>query len=200
MSVIFFLSYLQLIGIIFQFVCPVVACRDRLQIISCRISLKFRLNSFEVQNYIKLYRRLLKIVDDINRNLTMSLIPIFTFSFVTITFEFYTVVRMMFKSSDLKLFFGINATLWTLLFILPFLVVIHAAESAMEEIDNIKDVGFDALCSQKIFEAQSERVLNIFLTSIDRPRLQFQTIFFNLDWHLFFKVRKCHKHPQNLIN
>lgn len=188
MSSIFLITYFYLIGIIFQFVSPVIACRDRMRNISSQISSKFRLNSFEIQNHVQLYRRLLKIVDDINKHLTMPLLPIFTFSFITITFEFYSVVRLIFKESDFKLFFGVNSTVWSLLFLIPFLIVIYAAEGAMVEIDKIKDVAFDALCCHKIFDARSEATFNVFLSSIDRPRLQFQTIFFNLDWHLFFKV------------
>lgn len=188
MTSIFLMTYFYSIGIIFQFVCPVIACRDRMRTISSRISLKFRLNSYEIQNYVQLYRRLMKIVEDINKHLTMPLIPIFTYFFVTITFEFYSVVRLIFKNSDFKLFLGVFSTLWSLLYLLPFLIVIYAADSAMIEIDKIKDVGFDALCCQKIFDAHSEIIFNFFLSSIDRSRLQFQTIFFHLDWHLFFKV------------
>lgn len=181
-------SYFYLIGIIFQFICPVVACRDRMRIISSRVSAKFRLNSFEIQNYVQLYRRLLRIVDDINKHLTAPLLPILAYLFISITFEFYAVVRLIFRNTDFKLLVGVSAALWTLVLCLPFIVVIHAAESAMEEIDKIKDVGFDALCCQKVFDAQSEKTFNIFITSIDRTRLQFRTIFFNLDWQLLFKV------------
>lgn len=188
MTSIFLMAYFYSIGIIFQFVCPVIACRDRMRNISSRISLKFRLNSYEVQNYVQLYRRLMKIIDEINKHLTMPLIPIFTFLFITITFELYSVVRLIFKNSDFKLFFGTFSTLWSLLFLLPFLIVIYAADSAMIEIDKIKDVGFDALCCQKVFDAHSEITFNFFLSSIDRSRLQFQTIFFHLDWQLLFKV------------
>lgn len=192
MTASYVIAFYYSIGICFQFAFATCATSDRIRIVNERISSKHLLNSFDVQNFIEMYRKLFKISIKINKTLTVQLVAIFTFLFITITFEFYSVVRMLFRDSSLvlsvKLLVCLNATLWTLAFIYPLFAVIKASEMAIEEIDKIKDIGYDILCRQKIFDYDSEKTFDIFMRSIERQKLQPQTLFFNLDWNLFFKV------------
>lgn len=171
-----------------QFISAAISCRDRLKAINRRILIKNHQTSMEIRSCMNLYRKIFLIIDEINKILTLPLILIFTYLFVVITFEFYAAVRVFYKNSDIRYLVGSNASLWSFIEICPIFTSIYVAESTIDEIENIKKIGYEILCTHRIFDPQTEKIFNYFLKSIERSKLQPKTIFFNLDWNLFFQV------------
>lgn len=184
----YFVSLVYSSAIIFQFISAAIACRDRLRAINQRILTKKNQSSSEIRSCVNLYRKIFLIIREINKTLTWPLIIIFAFLFVTITFEFYAVVRFFYKNSDMKYYVCISASSWSLVEIYPIFISVYVAESTLDEVENVKKIGYEILCAQRIFDPQTEKVFDYFLRSMERSKLQLKTIFFDLDWKLFLQV------------
>lgn len=188
MVVCYVLTLIYSTVIIFQFTSAAISCRDRINAINGRIIIKSHQSSLEIRLCVELYRKIFLIIREVNMHLTMPLIPIFTFLFVAITFEFYAVVRAMYKNSEIKTFIAINASFWSFIELYPMIVTIYVAESTIESVEIIKKIGYEILCTQRIFDPQTEKIFDYFLKSIDKSKLRLKTMFYNLDWKLFFQV------------
>lgn len=186
-------------AITFQFISAAICCRDRLQAINRRILIKNHQSSLEIRNCVALYRKIFLIIQEINRTLTMPFILIFTYHFVIITFEIFAVVRVFYKNSDIKFLVSLNVSLWSIIEIYPIFTSIYVATSTIEEVENIKKIGYEILCTRRIFDPQTEKIFGYFLKSIEKSKLQLKTIFFNLDWTLFFQASSIHKTISNIL-
>lgn len=187
MILVYFYIWIFINGICLQFICAAVGCRDRISLINERISRKYRLSSQEICNFIGLYKKLFKISSEINATLTTPLLPILAIIFISLIFDVYTFVRTIVKSSvDFPIVIGGISSL--IIYITPPVAIIYAAESNLKEIEDIKEIGYDVLCNRRIFDKETKEIFMIFLHSINIQKIRLQTIFFDLDWKLIFKV------------
>jgi hypothetical protein len=189
MIVAYVIGYLYMIGIVFQYVSATVACRDRLLMIREKFLLRYHLSAQEVKIYVDLSRKIFKIVHHINNDLTFPLIICFLLLLIDVTFEFYGVVRTYLKSTETFLLLGISGLVWVLAELYPIFITIYFAESFWSAVEGVKEVGYEILCHHRIFEPNSEKIFSYFIRSIEKQTLQMRTIFFNLDWKLFFEVK-----------
>lgn len=188
MVISYVIGYFYIIGVVLQFISATIACRDRLQMISEKISFRFHLSVAETKIYIELSRKIFTVIKNINKFLTFPLIICFLLLLVAITFEFYGVMRMLYKNTDATLLLSLSGTIWTLIEIYPIFITIYFSESCWMAIDEIKETGYEILCHHRIFEPNAEKIFNYFVRSIEKQNLKLKTIFFDLDWKLFFEV------------
>lgn len=184
------LSNYMILGVVFQFVCGVIALRDRFNLITYRMSIKYRLSSFEILNYVELYKKLIKIALLIQRHLTMQLLPVFFFSFVNLNFGLYSIARSFVsvngsKEGKLQI---IADSIWIFVFIFPMVAVVQASESTQEAFEDVKNVGYEILSTQRVLNTEPKEAFTYFLKLMKLSKLRMQTIFFDLDWKLIFKV------------
>ena len=153
-----------------------------------QISSKHHLNAFDVHNYVELYQKLLRILRKINQTLTMQLMAVFFYLYMAATFEIFTIFRSFLKERHLPLWVSFNASIWSIIFILPIYVIVKISEAISEQIERVKEISYVILCLRKIYNLEAERSFDFFLRSVEKSKFQLQTIFFTLDWNLFFKV------------
>lgn len=182
------IPHYMIIGVVFQFICATIGCRDRIILITTRMSLKFRLSSFEILNYIYLYKNLCEISKDIQKFLTMQLLPVFAFLFINLTFHLYYIVRSMFKNLEEFKIYAIGGSLWSLLLMFPIFIVIQTSEKFLDSFENLQEVGYEILYGQRILDPASKEAFSHFMRSIKVSKFKMQTIFFEFDWKLIFKV------------
>lgn len=179
-------SYVYAIGFIYEFTSATMACYERFKMINEKI-IK---NPNEIQWNIQLYQKLLKIMERINEVISPILIPIVLWLLITQTFMVYTVVRLLLKSNTKsnRIYMIFLNVMWSFVFVYLIAVPCYAAECAYKEGMKFKEICYEILCSKRIANNISKD-LKLFVKSINQSKLQLQTIFFNIDWKLWFQVR-----------
>lgn len=179
-------AYFYFIGFIFQFACAAIACRDRFLMINEKLSRKIFFTYYEMQAYIELYQKLLKIMEHINEYLAPPLIPVFTMFLVLETFMTYTVVRLLLHSGNQHFMIAMNL-MWSSIYYYLSMIAMHSSESAYKEGFRFKNICYEILCF-KGASIESTRTLKMFLASITHSRLQLRTIFFDINWMLLLEM------------
>jgi hypothetical protein len=182
----YMLPQFMIVGIVYQFVCATIGLRDRIDLITNRISIKYRLSSFEVLNYIILYQKLFKISEDIQNYLTMQVLPIIAGVFINLVFQSYLILRAMFRESELT--FVVAGLVWSVVYTFPLFIIINASESFSQSLRSTKNVCHEILWSGRILDVQSREPFSNFLRSMKVSDLKMKTVFFDLDWKLIFQV------------
>lgn len=182
----YMLPQFMIVGIVYQFVCATIGLRDRIDLITNRISIKYRLSSFEVFNYIILYQKLFKISEDTQKYLTMQVLPILAGVFINLVFQSYLILRAMLRAGELT--FVVAGLVWSVVYTFPLFIIINASESFSESLKTTKSVCHEILWSQRILDVHSRKAFSHFLKSMKISDLKMKTIFFDLDWKLIFQV------------
>lgn len=179
-------AYFYFIGFTFQFSCAAIAVRDRFLMINEKLSRKNFLTYYEMQIYIELYQKLLRIIEHINDYLTHPLIPVFTVFLILETFMTYTVVRLLLNAADQKFMIALNC-MWSSIYFYLSGVAATSSERVFKEGLQFKNICYEVLCF-KGASIESSRTLKIFLTSITDSRLQLRTVFFDINWKLLLEM------------
>lgn len=181
-------GYLYLTAVLTQFILAILACRERLILIKKGLAKKSFLNPVEVQMYVDILSEIFKILKRINEYLTFPLILAFFALLLDFTFEFYGILRIFYKNTPYFSLALFNGVMWCVYEIYPVILTIYCAESTWRVIEDIKNIGMEFLYKGKILDFNSERIFEYFFRSINKPKLQASTAFFNIEWKLLFEV------------
>lgn len=184
MSVFFNVLNIYCVPFIFQFACPVIAIRDRFNLIFAKQYSK----KFEINVSLEIYEMLFQCIDLINSNLTFQLIYMFGFMLVSIIFEIHTVLVVFHQQSQTKFLVLIPNVLWMLLYLHLWIIVIHSSVSAMNSFSQIGSIEYKILRDMKSLEPAASQYIKAYLRHIRGLRKNFETIFFDIDWRLLFGV------------
>jgi hypothetical protein len=181
-------SYFYLIGYTYEFGALAIACRDRLKTINQKLLSKRFLTRYDVTDIIEFNRKILKIIAKIDKYVTPFLIPVFFCLLFIGTFMAYTEVRLILKTANHKNFLIMNNFFWVIIYFYMMAVMCFAAEALKAEAKKFKEICYEFLVSNKFSDIEARKALKTFINSIDDSRMQLRTIFFNIDWNLFFQV------------
>lgn len=188
MSLAYLYGFTYLVAIVSQFVCASSACQERFLILKKEISKNLTLGPVEVQNYIELCNKLLKILHRINKYLTTPMILIFLSMLIDVTFEFYDILRAIYSKVNSPEIVIYNGILWAMVEVYPFIITIYFSEKTWKAVEDFKKVGNEILFYQKIQNVHSETAFDCLMRFMKREKFIGHTIFFNLDWKLLFEV------------
>lgn len=183
-SINFNIMHIYCVLFIFQFACPVIAIRERFDLLHAR---RFH-NKFELNLILDVYEKLFQCIDLINSNLTMQLIYMFGL-FLGLTIFYIHDIVVVFHNLDrgefLVLAFDVP---WMLLYLFLWIIVIHSAVSTTSSFNKFNSIEYQILCDVKLLDNESFHFIKAYLRHIRGYKSTFETIFFDIDWRLLFGV------------
>lgn len=181
-------AYFFCVGVVFQFSAVALACHERFYAINERIKQKSRPNSFEVINCVDLFKDLMKIIQQINADLIQPMILIFAFLLITTAINVYTTIQIIMKATMFRPFLISTNTVWTISYFCLFLIAIYPSEASSNEGEKFIDFGKEILWNKNIFDDVTKKDFQLFISTFEKSKLHFQTVFFKLNWKLVFQV------------
>ncbi|CAH1727181.1 unnamed protein product [Chironomus riparius] len=182
MSINYNLMHIYCILFVFQFVCPVIAIRERFNLIYKR---RFY-SKFEVNLILDVYEKLFQLIELINNNLTMPIIYMFGLFLGLMIFDFHDIVVVLHHED--RGFFMVMAFdgPWMFLYLLLWIFTIHSSVSVSSSFVNFNSIEYQILSDLKSLDNESFDLIKAYLKHIRGYKSTFETIFFDIDWRLLF--------------
>jgi hypothetical protein len=189
MTITFTLTFVYMENMIFQFAIAAMAIHMRFARLNSKLEVKMKnLDIFTSELLTDAYEMLFKCMLMINSSLTLQLVPMFTFSLVTITFSIFSVLQLYFtvKMNLFYTMFLLANILWTSIQLFLVFIAIFSAEILMKNVKKFFELKFEM--EKCRFDDKLKQKFTTLIKFVKETDYQPQTIFFKIDWKLLMMV------------